>query len=325
MTAESPAQTEDLLPVRSRISWGAILAGSVLAVALSLLLGLLGTATGLSLGDRVSNPTLGNSAALFAVFVTAVCLFAGGYVASQLTAGENAVEGSLYGIFVWATVFAMLVALAGSGVRIGASALAGVASAGRVAADNTTQGDWEATARQAGVPQDRIEEWKQRAKDAPAAARDAANDPQTRQAVADGAARTAWYAFFGAWVSMMAAAAGGYLGSGATVRVVTTPVARSYPDNRPVTPACRLPPAGHARSPRKGVSGVRRATPRGTGPAVVIVRPRHGTRSTLGETNLSARRVRAVRPSRRTSLNLSTESRRREPPAPSLRGSRPEH
>jgi hypothetical protein len=234
MTAASAVQAEDLLPVRSRIRWGAILAGSVLALALSLLLGLLGTATGLSVGDRVSSPALGNSAALFAIFVTAVCLFVGGYVASQLTAGETHIEGGLYGIFVWATVFAMLVALAGSGVRLGANALAGVATAGRVAAENTSPADWEAAARQAGVPQERLDEWKQRAKDAPAAARQAADDPQTRQAVSDAAARTTWYAFFGAWLSMLAAAAGGYLGSGPTFRVVPSPVARTDRTGRPI-------------------------------------------------------------------------------------------
>lgn len=60
------------------------------------------------------------------------------------------------------------------------------------------QVDWEAAARQAGVPADRIEEWKQPARDTPAAAWQAAEDPQNQQAAADAATRVTWYAFIGA-------------------------------------------------------------------------------------------------------------------------------
>ena len=207
-----------------------ILAGSVLALSLYFLLALLGSAVGFSISDKVTAHNLGNGAAVYAVVVTAVCLFFGGYVASQLTTGENKVEGSLYGIFVWATVLAMLMWLMASGVKVGFNSLIGIATAGKVAADNTRPGDWEASARQAGVPQERLDEWRQKAKDAPAAARQAAEDPQNQQAAADAATRVTWYAFFGAWVSMMAAAAGGYVGSGPTPHLFSVSQGRTRHD-----------------------------------------------------------------------------------------------
>ncbi len=210
---------EDVNPVRSRISWSAIAAGSVMALALYLLLTLLGSAIGLSISDRTSADTLGNSAAIWAILITAACLFTGGCLASQLSTGENKTEGAIYGLMVWAVVFAMLVWLAASTVRTGFGAMVGMASAGNAAAQNTTAGDWTAAAQRAGVPQAKIEEYRQAAQNAPAAARQAAEDPANRQAVADATTRVTWYTFLGTLVSMLAAAAGGYVGAGPTLHL----------------------------------------------------------------------------------------------------------
>lgn len=234
MVADSPVHTEDLVPVRSRIAWPAIIAGSVLALSLYFLLALLGSAIGFSVGDKVSAHSLSVGAAIYAIAVTAVCLFLGGYVASQLTTGENKIEGSLYGIFVWAVVLAMLLWLMASGVKVGFNAMMGVATAGTITANNTQQADWEAAARQAGVPQERIEEWKAKAKDAPAATRQAVENPQNQQAAAEAATRVTWYTFFGAWIAMMAAAAGGYVGSGPTLRLLALSYGREERPGRPV-------------------------------------------------------------------------------------------
>jgi len=223
VVADSPVQTEDVLPVRSRICWGAVLAGAILALALYFFFGLLGSAVGLSIGDRVNAESLGTGAIVYAIAITAICLFIGGYVASQLTTGENKLEGSLYGIFVWATASAMLLFMMASGVRTGLQTMVGLTAA----ADNTRAVDWEATARQAGVPPERIEEWKAKAKDAPAATKQAAQDPQNQQAATQAARKVAWYAFFGVWISMMAAAAGGYVGSGPTLQILSVSAVRT--------------------------------------------------------------------------------------------------
>ncbi|HUR52634.1 MAG TPA: hypothetical protein VMZ71_00755 [Gemmataceae bacterium] len=227
-------RSEDVIPVRSRVSWGAIIAGSVLALSLYFMLALLGGAAGMSISDKVTASNLGTGAAIYAIIVTVVCLFVGGYIASQLTTGENKIEGSLYGVFVWATVFAALLWLMASGVKVGFNAMIGVATAGAVATDNTRQGDWEAAARQNGVPQDQIEAWKAKARDAGASARATAENPENQKAAADAATRVTWYAFFGAWLSMMAAAAGGYVGSGPTIKMLSVSVDRVRPDSRPV-------------------------------------------------------------------------------------------
>ena len=65
MIADSPVQPEDVIPVRSRISWGAIVAGSVLALSLYFLLALLGGAVGLSISDKVNSQSLSNGAIVY--------------------------------------------------------------------------------------------------------------------------------------------------------------------------------------------------------------------------------------------------------------------
>ncbi|HEY1189822.1 MAG TPA: hypothetical protein VGE74_19390, partial [Gemmata sp.] len=93
MAAAGAVQKEELVPVRSRIAWPAIIGGSVLALSLYFLLALLGSTIGFSLGDKVSPHSLSVAAAAYVIVVTAGCLFLGGCVASQLTTGENEMEG----------------------------------------------------------------------------------------------------------------------------------------------------------------------------------------------------------------------------------------
>lgn len=216
-TTTNTLATEDLVPVRSRISWGAILAGSVLAMALYLLFTLLGAAIGLSISDRVDARSLGAGAAVYAILVTAGCLFLGGYVASQLTTGENRTEAAMYGLMVWAVVFGMILWLTATGVRAGFGAMMGVATTSAAVAPNA--GEWEAAARNAGVPQARIDEWRTQARNAGAEARAAVNDPANQAAAGEATTRAAWYTFLGTLVSMLAAAAGGLTGAGASLRL----------------------------------------------------------------------------------------------------------
>lgn len=224
MTENVSVRAEDFLPVRSRISWGPIVAGATLALALFFLLTLLGGAIGLSIGNAVRAENLGTGAAVWAIASTAVSLFVGGLVASQFSVGENKVEAALYGLIVWAVVFAMLLWLMASGVRTSFNALVGLATAGAAAAKDTSAADWEAAARRAGVSQEKIDEWRKTAANAPEAARRAAEDPQNQQAAAEAATRVTWWAFGGTLLSMLAAAAGAEVGAGPTLRLV--PVGR---------------------------------------------------------------------------------------------------
>jgi hypothetical protein len=209
---------EDVAGVRSRVSWQAILAGAALALSLSFLLALLGGAVGLSVRDTVDGRTIGVGAAVFAVVVTALSLFAGGYVASQMTAGENKQEGALYGLFVWAAAFAMLLFLTAGGVRAGYGALVGAATAA------APQEGWEAAARrQGGYSQQQLDEFKGRVK---AATEDPAARQEAEREAAEVATRVTWWTFAGAMLSMAAAAGGGFVGAGPTFRLFAVPVVR---------------------------------------------------------------------------------------------------
>jgi hypothetical protein len=232
---DNTVDAHDLLPVHSRVSWGAITAGSVIALAMYFLLTLLGGAIGFTLTDYAQADTIGVMTAVWAIAVTAVCLYMGGFVASQLTTGENRAEAMVYGLLVWAVVFAMLVWLMATGVRAGFNAMLGVATAGTAvaekAAENMSPEDLEDAARRFGFDQSQIDAVKERARNAPAEARQAANDPATRERVnemtreaADKATKVTWYTFLGVVISMLAAAFGGYVGSGPNVRIFGTAV-----------------------------------------------------------------------------------------------------
>lgn len=231
MTNDTPVQAEDVIPVRSRISWAAIVAGSLLALAVSLLLGLLGSAIGLSINDNVSGRSLAIGAVVWAILVTAGSLFLGGFIASQMTTGENKMEGVLYGVLVWAVMFGVLIYAAAQGVKGGFSAMVGMANAGGNASAATGQ-TWEEMARNSGVPQNEIDRMRGTVPDATARARDAANNPDTRNQIEENATRAAWYSFLGTLIAMAAAALGGYVGAGPTLRLFTIRVREGATYNR---------------------------------------------------------------------------------------------
>ena len=227
MADSSHVHTEDLVPVGSRISWGPIIAGAALALALYSLLTLLGGAIGLSVSGDVRAENLATGAAVWAIVSVVLSLFVGGYVASQLTVGENKVEAVMYGLITWAVLFAMLMWLMASGVRAGLNAMMGLAYAGGAVAKDTAQEDWEAAARRAGVPQEQINDWRKKLEEAPDRASQAANDPENRRAASEAATRATWWAFGGTLLSMLAAALGALVGAGPTFRLIPVAVRRT--------------------------------------------------------------------------------------------------
>lgn len=234
MADNATVRAEDLLPVRSRVSWGAIFAGAMVALALYFLLTLLGAAVGLSVGDRVRPQSLGTGASAWAVLATVLSLFVGGYVTSQCSVGENRFEAALYGVILWGVLFGMLLWLMASGVRAGFHAMVGMTQASQAVTGNMSTQDWESAARKAGVPQEQIAQWRQKAPEAADRARRAAEDPENQQAAADAATRVTWWAFFGTLLSMLASVAGACVGAGPRFRVVRVPYVRtrSEPANR---------------------------------------------------------------------------------------------
>lgn len=107
--------------VRTRISWGAIAAGTAVAMAVFTLLMSLGIAVGMSVSDDVNSRALGTGAGAWGFISLLVSLFAGGWVTTQVTVGESRTEAILYGVVLWATTSVLMMWLAANGVRAGMS------------------------------------------------------------------------------------------------------------------------------------------------------------------------------------------------------------
>lgn len=189
MSDANTPHVRDLVSVGTRVSWGAIAAGALLALAIALLCATLGTAVGLSVHDRVAVNDLRTGSMAWAYVTTFVALFVGGMVTSLLTVGEDKTEAVVHGVLMWALLLAVLVLLAGAGVRVGVN-LTGV---------TPERGDLHNSPTAVSVATPPAD----------------ANVESTR--------RFAWYTFAGTWLSMLAAAAGAWAGAGPTFRVVSRP------------------------------------------------------------------------------------------------------
>jgi hypothetical protein len=225
----SAVRAEDLVPVSSRISWGPIFAGSAVAFTLFFLLALLGGALGLSVSGEVRGDNIATGAAVWAIVTTALSLFVGGFITSQFTVGENKLEALVYGLIMWAVVFAAMLWLMASGVKAGFNAMVGVATVGSPAA---SQVNWEEEAKKQGVSHDQINEWRKKANEAPDRARTTVQDPQNQQAARDAATTASWWAFGGVFLSMLTAALGALVGAGPSFRLVEIGRATTYPSAR---------------------------------------------------------------------------------------------
>jgi hypothetical protein len=87
------------------VSWGSILAGVTAAIAVQLLLNLLG----IGVGAATINPQQGQpgqglavGAAIWFVISTIISLFAGGWIAGRLAGTPNKKDGAMHGFVTWA-------------------------------------------------------------------------------------------------------------------------------------------------------------------------------------------------------------------------------
>lgn len=208
MAKNTPA-AEDLVSVGTRISWGAIFAGCLLALSFQFLFSILGAAVGVTVSDRVRADQLRTGALIWVVATTCLSLFVGGLITSLFTVGENKVEAVLYGVIMWALLVALLITLGATGVRAGMSGMVGAVHA----ANTTSEEPWIAGAKRAGVDEKLITEWQKGS----ASKNDSTTDDD---ALVEASRRLTWYTFGGIWISMIAAAAGAWVGAGPTFRVV---------------------------------------------------------------------------------------------------------
>ena len=180
----------DLLAVKSRVSWGAIAAGAMVALTIYIVLTLLGLALGVEAAVRGTDSRLGAGTAIYSIAVLLLAMFFGGWATSRLAVGESKTEAVLYGLILWGVLFLGMVWLLGAGLRTGFGAMVGAASGvyaadegGRVDVDRVTRDLKRAGADEATV--DKYRRLYERVRDDPAAAgevgREMSNDPEVRR------------------------------------------------------------------------------------------------------------------------------------------------
>lgn len=140
-----PVATDETAPSRaSSIDWAAIIAGAVLATAITFILITFGSAIGLGLaspyeGEGASLAYLAIAAGLWLVWVQVSSFIAGGYLAGrmrrrlfQATPHEVEVRDGCHGLMVWALGVLL-------GAALAASAVSGVARTGAAAVSAATE------------------------------------------------------------------------------------------------------------------------------------------------------------------------------------------
>ncbi|MBB3880716.1 hypothetical protein [Sphingomonas pseudosanguinis] len=104
-----------------RASWSAIFAGVVIAVAVQLVLGILGTGIGLSMVDPTDGSTPGASgfgigAGIYWLITTVIALGAGGYVAARMSGVTERFDALVHGLVVWGVTLILTLYLLTSAV-----------------------------------------------------------------------------------------------------------------------------------------------------------------------------------------------------------------
>ena len=143
-TAAAATVARDYEPLfsPSRLSWQGIFAGIVTAVAVQIVLGLIGIAVGLGMVNAV-NPdggpsanAVGLGAALWTAFSLLAALYYGGFIAARVSRHAVLTDGVVQGIVVWASTMLLTASLLFSAF----GALLGGVSMGPLTASLSTQG-----------------------------------------------------------------------------------------------------------------------------------------------------------------------------------------
>ncbi len=198
MTNDETIRTRDLVPVYSRISWGALLGGLFVTLAVFVLMSTFGVAMGVSTADDFSSDTISIAAGSWAVATALVAFFCGGCVTSRLTAGESTSEAVMYGTVLWGAAFAMILWTTGSALRTGATLAVG--SANVAANAQNVPANWEQSAQRAGVNEAQIKQMR-------------AQMPNSAR-VQNISAQAAWWSFAGVALSLASCIGGTLAASG---------------------------------------------------------------------------------------------------------------
>lgn len=197
------------LGYRRRISWGAIIAGSVAALSIQLLLTFLGLSIGLWAVDPAAGPEffqgIGIGAAVWGLLSFIIALYAGGWIAGRMSGLGNRFDGMLEGFMVWGVVTVvtfMLLSSAVGGLLGGAAGLAGQAMT--------------AAGQQVEDPEQIVEEYGEPAREAAEETAEAA--PEVGEEVATAGAATFLWAFLALLLGAIASTLAGRQGSASGLR-----------------------------------------------------------------------------------------------------------
>ncbi len=211
-TLVSATETPALL---SRVSWGAIFAGSVIALALLVLLGMLGTAFGFRAIDPQQGSAfdgVGIGAGIWWIVTSIIALGVGGYVAGHLSGIPEKRSATAHGASVWGLLTIAMLWMAastvGTAVNTATGAMTGAAQAAATAANTGAQ----AVLRPGGVSQQEAQARIEGAVD------EVGNEiaqvdqqqlraeaGQTAENALDALSSASWYAFFASLLSLFAA------------------------------------------------------------------------------------------------------------------------
>src|SRR5687768_4385628 len=189
-----------------RVRWPAVIAGLFAALSTLALLGVLGTAIGLSAydaGDRARN--FGIGAGVWGILSALIAFGFGGWLAARAAAARGRNNGLLNGAMVWAVAIPLTAyMLAGGAARVADTATRAAGDAAQAAAtDQANSADGQSVLDQAQTASARI------SGDAQASM----SDPQTRERAAETASRGAWATLVALLLALAASALGGYLGA----------------------------------------------------------------------------------------------------------------
>ena len=245
----------DLLGVKSRVSWGAIAAGAMVALSIYIILSMVGVALGIEVAVRRADATLGAGAAIYSIVTLLLAMFFGGWATSRLAVGESKVEAVLYGLILWGVLFLGMIWLLSAGIRAGFGGMVGAASgAYTVAADADASAPPTGVAdalrkrydselggdqfvedlKKAGLSDEQAKKAQAEAKsrldrlrDDPTSLKDQAKEiaakPEVREAAgraAEGARQATWWTVIGMLVSMATIIFGSLVGSGELLQPV---------------------------------------------------------------------------------------------------------
>lgn len=196
--------------VLRRVSWGAIFAGTIVALAIQLALNVLGLGIGLGIVSPTEGVSegIGVGAGIWFLLSTLIALFFGGWVAGRMAGFPRKLTGTLHGLVVWAlaTLFSFYLMNTAIGTVLGG--ISGAIGRGLTALSQTTQISPEKAREMA---KEALE--GEQAAPGPQTGVDRERALQITERIADALSRAAIWAFVAMVLGAIAAALGGRTGT----------------------------------------------------------------------------------------------------------------